>query len=470
VLAAIAPTMSARALLRSLFSLQGTIGAGRYLATGAALMGLKFGLDAAVCELLQHSWSPLLYLAPLSWGHVPATDPSWLWPVLAAASLPFAWAGVALSVRRLRDAALDPLLVAFFAVPLVNLGLFAVLCLVPTRVSRVVARPEAAVRVHGPLPIPALPTRPAPARRAPALVRRSPALLGASAAGVLILLSTLLLKDYGTTLFVFVPFLHGLIVGSRHGRWAGGIEQYFLSVLLLAGTLLIIAAEGMVCIVMAAPIWFLFGLLGLHVGIAIASARSGRTGLAPAIVAVPLSMWFEPHARPEPSVFAATTCVVVEAAAAQVWQHLVAFPELPPPTELPFRLGISYPIGATIEGNGVGAVRRCRFSTGDFVEPITVWDEPRLLAFAVAECPPPMVEWNPFHDHVDAPHLHGWFRAHRGQFRLVDRGDGTTLLEGTTWYSHGLWPESYWRWWSEYLLHAIHGRVLEHIRTQATSR
>jgi hypothetical protein len=78
-----------------------------------------------------------------------------------------------------------------------------------------------------------------------------------------------------------------------------------------------------------------------------------------------------------------------------------------------------------------------------------------------------MIEWNPFHDHVDAPHLHGWFVARRGQFALQDRGDGTTLLAGTTWYSHGLLPEAYWAVWSDWLVHAIHRRVLAHIRDGA---
>jgi hypothetical protein len=114
-------------------------------------------------------------------------------------------------------------------------------------------------------------------------------------------------------------------------------------------------------------------------------------------------------------------------------------------------------------------VRRCSFSTGDFVEPIEVWDEPRLLRFSVTQCPPPMQEWNPFHDHdeVHAAHLHGYFQARRGQFELEPQPDGTTLLRGTTWYSHGLRPESYWWLWSDALVHTIHRRVLEHIRTAA---
>jgi hypothetical protein len=27
-----------------------------------------------------------------------------------------------------------------------------------------------------------------------------------------------------------------------------------------------------------------------------------------------------------------------------------------------------------------------------------------------------------------------------------------------------MWPQAYWRWWSDFLIHRIHARVLEHVR------
>ena len=52
--------------------------------------------------------------------------------------------------------------------------------------------------------------------------------------------------------------------------------------------------------------------------------------------------------------------------------------------------GITYPTHA----EGVGAIRKCNFTTGRFLEPITIWDEPNLLEFSVLDQPPPMVEWS----------------------------------------------------------------------------
>ncbi len=74
-----------------------------------------------------------------------------------------------------------------------------------------------------------------------------------------------------------------------------------------------------------------------------------------------------------------------------------------------------------------------------------------------------MTELSPFAN-LTPHHLHGYFISKQGQFRLIPQPGGHTLLEGTTWYQHGLWPASYWRWWSDAIIHRIHLRVLNHIR------
>jgi len=106
------------------------------------------------------------------------------------------------------------------------------------------------------------------------------------------------------------------------------------------------------------------------------------------------------------------------------------------------------------------------FSTGAFVQPITVWDEPRLLAFDVKSQPPAMKELSIYSD-VHPPHLDDYFIAKRGQFELKPLPDGTTLLEGTTWYQNRYWPAPYWRLWSDYVMDGLHNRVLLHIKSLA---
>jgi len=157
-----------------------------------------------------------------------------------------------------------------------------------------------------------------------------------------------------------------------------------------------------------------------------------------------------------------TTSVIVSAPIERVWDVVVAFPHISKPPEGIFRLGIAYPIEAHIEGSGVGAIRYCTFSTGNFVEPITRWEKPSLLAFNVISNPPPMNEFSPY-GNIDPPHLHGYMISKHGQFSLTQR-DGKVVLEGTTWYTHSLAPQWYWGPISDQIIHQIHARVLNHIR------
>ena len=157
----------------------------------------------------------------------------------------------------------------------------------------------------------------------------------------------------------------------------------------------------------------------------------------------------------------------INASPEMVWRHVVTFSELPPPRELLFHVGIAYPIRAEIKGQGPGAIRYCRFSTGPFVEPIEIWDEPRLLKFSVTENPAPMEEWTPYHE-IHPAHLHGFWRSQEGQFKLIPLPGGRTRLEGTTWYYHHLWPARYWQVWSDYIIHRIHpARYIEHVKNLA---
>jgi hypothetical protein len=155
--------------------------------------------------------------------------------------------------------------------------------------------------------------------------------------------------------------------------------------------------------------------------------------------------------------------IEVDATPEEVWENVVSFSELPEPDHWLFETGIAYPLRARIEGEGVGAVRYCEFSTGAFVEPITRWEKPTRLSFDVEEQPIPMEEWS-FYAEVHPPHLEQSFRSVRGEFRLIELPSGRTRLEGSTWYVLDMGPAPYWKLWSDEIVHRIHQRVLAHIK------
>lgn len=273
--------------------------------------------------------------------------------------------------------------------------------------------------------------------------------------------------EYGIALFILTPIFIGmsatLLMGYQNpisNQAASRISFETLGVFVLG--LLVFAIEGLICVAMAAPLGLLWTWLGSLIGLAIL-----RKGPNKALVSVllmglllPSTAWIEKDRSP--TLIKVRTKVLIEASPAQVWEEVLAFSPLEDPTEWLFRLGIAYPINATIDGQGVGAVRHCNFNTGSFVEPITTWEPGKLLQFDVLEQPATMKELS-FWD-IDAPHLHDYFVSKKGQFKLTEIAPGQTELEGTTWYYHNIQPGFYWRWWSEWIVHQIHLRVLQHIK------
>ncbi len=299
--------------------------------------------------------------------------------------------------------------------------------------------------------------------------------IGAGVVGVAVpFLSTLVFANYGAVLFVLTPAFIGFAVPVIAGTKtplteAQSIGGGLLALVVSGLFMILIAFEGLICIMMALPIAVVPTILGSFIGQRIMPKHT-RKGPPVAVFVLlllpPSLLTVESHVEQEHTLIPVTTSVDINATPETVWRHVVTFSELEPPTELLFKAGIAYPIMARIEGTGVGAIRYCDFSTGSFVEPIQVWEENRLLGFSVREQPVPMKELSPYQD-IDPDHLHGYFVSVKGQFKLTALDNGKTRLEGTTWYYQKLGPEFYWNLWSNYIVHSIHKRVLNHIKDQA---
>lgn len=287
----------------------------------------------------------------------------------------------------------------------------------------------------------------------------------------LTILGAMAVQIYGLTLFMGVPFALGFATtlcysrGREEPPFRELIVAAWLAVLVLGCALVLTAAEGLVCLVMAWPLALALTTLGsLTARLARRVIRAEALG-AVVILAIPGMFAGEATLDRTPALNTVRTSVFVAAPPEIVWRFIVQVPPLDPPTELVFLLGVAYPTEAVIEGRGVGAIRRCRFTTGDFIEPITVWEPGRRLAFTVAEQPEPLRELSPY-DHVRAPHLDGYLDSERGEF-LLERMPGGTRLTGTTWYRNHMWPEQYWTFWSDRIIHQIHQRVLRHVKNVA---
>lgn len=280
-------------------------------------------------------------------------------------------------------------------------------------------------------------------------------------------------KDYGWTVFIFLPFLIGFLPSYLASKRLELTRKdcYSLSFATLGVSviaLLACAIEGAICIVMSLPMLMLIIWFGAYIGYIINNKKSKLSRAHATIILAFYSLSFLSfdYINEPDDLIPVTTSITVNAPIEEVWENVVTFDTIAEPEEFIFKTGIAYPQNATIKGTGVGAIRYCNFTTGSFVEPITTWNEPNLLQFSVESQPVPMNEWNPFWD-ISPPHLDGYFKSYKGQFRLERKGNNVTLLEGTTWYKIDIYPQFYWKMWSDGIIHKIHGRVLNHIKTES---
>lgn len=466
------------------FGLNGTVDRLSYLTWGFGLALLKYVVEAAVIGGFSGVfYSPMDFLTPLLSSRAKFSEgaPVWLGMALVLWTVPFVWIAVSMSIRRCRDAGFSPWFGMCMLIPILNyIGMF-LLSVFPSE------KPQSQESLEQDLRLKELWQ---PLNLEPTWVRNPdasgessgviPAIVGAAAGFVYATLSTVLtiyvLDSYGAALFFGTPLVAGAVGGylfNRPCRRSIGatILQSFLMLTFCCFGFLLVGLEGAICILMAVPILFPIGLMGAILGrsIVIETSRPHREsrGMMWCVAGLPVLAAIEGMFAPDPT-FSVTSIIDIQAPAETVWQQVVAFPEITAEPAWFFRSGIAAPLRARIEGSGVGAIRYCEFTTGTFVEPITVWEENRQLAFDVTEQPEPMFELTPYR-HIHPPHLDGAFRSTRGEFRLQPLPGGGTRLTGTTWYELKMHPQMYWTLWSDELVHQIHFRVLNHIREVAES-
>ena len=435
------------------------MGRAPFLFTGLALFAIKFNLDRLIAYSFNNRWQFFQYWLPDPVrGSILDPRNRSLLLALTLTALPFIYVGLIFTLKRLRSAQLPLWLVVIFFIPFVNLVLFATLSLVPPSYAK-----DSDFSLRGSRWLP-----------------RSPA--GMMAAGVLAFIVCALLGTYaalhgralyGSSLFMGTPFAAGLacglLVNARADQGYAKTAALAVSALFISGLALFgLMVEGIICLAMALPFAIPIALIGAAIGRLIAVKSMPRPPqsvmVGVLLLLTPGMSSVERFMHPVPESFAIRSEVIVDAPPQVVWKNVVSFAELAPPTEAIFKTGIAYPIRAEITGQGPGAVRRCVFSTGAFVEPITEWQAPRRLAFSVQEQPPVMHEmsWKP--GLVPAHISDQYLRSTRGEFLLEPLPGNRTRLVGTTWYDLQFWPSSYWHLWSDAIIHRIHMRVLDHVK------
>ena len=276
---------------------------------------------------------------------------------------------------------------------------------------------------------------------------------------------------YGTVVFVGLPVLQGMVAafvtqmpGPRDWKACAGSSMF--SLFLSAFGVLVFAQEGIVCLIMAAPLIMPLVLLGAWIGWLAGGGKPQRDArlALPVVAVVALAATGGPITHASESNGEVTTVWQVAASARRVWPHVLGLRALPEPDWWLFRMGVAYPVRTRSEADGR---RECLLSTGSMPEVVTRREEGRRLAFRVLATPSSMREWNPFGE-VRAAHLTTTYRGIEGEFRLFSEVGGGTRIVARSRYGLRMAPFWYWRLWSDAIVAHVHERVVREIARRAT--
>ena len=284
-------------------------------------------------------------------------------------------------------------------------------------------------------------------------------------------IGVLVFGTYGYGVFVFSPFVVGVITAYLANR-KQDIGGWGTALLVTAATtfggiaLLGVALEGIVCLAMAAPLGLAVALVGGLLGHAIALLARRPAGETLSCVALlPLVFAVETF-LPAATSFETYQTIEVHAPPDAVWRSLLSTDPVADPLRaaVPPRRGLS----AARRNHRRRRRRRAprRVLTGTAIERITEWEPERKLAFVVVDDIPAMRELSPY-DHVHAPHVVGYFRTTYTSFELVRRSDGHTDIVERTAHELRLDPVLYWLPMARWVVHENNARVLDHIRRHA---
>lgn len=238
---------------------------------------------------------------------------------------------------------------------------------------------------------------------------------------------------FGLMTVAFV-FLVPLAMGALCVAWGAARGPWFLWLLLplvpaaglLAGAF-VLAWEGAICLVMVAPIVSLMavvggvaaGLIG-HLRQRQAAARRAAVGLAvvPFLCAPLETRWAEPGALRD-----VETAALIQADPQTVWRQIVRVPSIRPDEQQPsffHWIGIPRPDQATLDHEGVGALRLASFHGGvRFVERVDEWRPGQALGFSISVVPGSVAP-GVLDEHVQVGGAH--FDVLRGRFVLEALG------------------------------------------------
>lgn len=277
-----------------------------------------------------------------------------------------------------------------------------------------------------------------------------------------------------TFTFIFlVPLAVGYasVAGSpRDQRRAfTGLLLSLAATFILLVTVLAVGVEGLICVVMMTPVFFVMALAGGALAILVRNIRNRRMRATAFLTVLMLPYAAGPLEQRMPQL--QTRRVVenrirIHADAPTVWGQIIRVPAIRPEeyrTSFIHRIGFPRPIEATLSHEGVGGVREASFERGVlFRETVTDWVPQKRLSFTIAV---DSIPTKTLDQHVTVGGE--YFDVLDGTYEIVPVAPG--VVELRLWSTHRLSTHfnGYASLWTDFVMRQIQGNILEVVRARA---
>ncbi|MBF9255682.1 hypothetical protein I2I11_20460 [Pontibacter sp. 172403-2] len=285
-----------------------------------------------------------------------------------------------------------------------------------------------------------------------------------------------LFQTYGlmTMSFMFlVPFVIGLITAYYHdsvtsSRKIGVIAMPLISIVGFVGLSVFFGMEGVICALMALPIFLFMALLGGLVGVQVFERNRSKVHVLLWVILPFLLAPFENYFGLTDKIFSEHTTIVINSDDETVWGNITRVSRISESennSSLFQVMGFPRPIEAELDTVAVGGIRKAIFARGlFFTERVTQMNPLKVLAFSI-EADPNSIPPKALDEHV----LVGgkYFDVLEGKYEIKRISSDKIILHLTSQFRLSTRFNFYSGLWSKLIMSDIQKNILEIIKKRS---
>jgi hypothetical protein len=282
------------------------------------------------------------------------------------------------------------------------------------------------------------------------------------------------LRDLFEVMSIGLVFVTPLSIGfltTYLGRVSDPWRAVLLPVLpavVCLGVALLLAWEGLICVVLFLPLFAVLAMLGGTLAYFMLRWQNWRTrsSVVGAVMLLPLMVApVENLVDPPQTQRVVANSIVIHADAARVWAQIVQVPAITEAEHsfaLTHMIGFPRPIAATLQGVGVGSVRHATFERGVlFLETVTRWEENKALEFTI-HADPDSIPPKALDEHVTVGGP--YFDVLSGAYAIEQLPEGGVLLHLSSEHRLSTRFNFYSSLWTDFIMSDTQQYILEVIK------